>query len=390
MHPLEYTGLIDAANSNQRQDFLSFAGNAHRSSLNTGLFNFLRDEQGQTDCTDGYAIFSGRGQNARSDKGGVFRADAETSNYNAGMNFWSCALFPNVTSALLDDGLSLQNETFLPDHYAQPVAGTSATVVSFLSVCLSSWCGESSDCNASSCAMEQLTIGDSMLSAASVDTCLDHLCSLSAKKRSNPDIAGIGVIISYFIQYAFTAAGLCGLLVCAILIRWNIRRTKSQSGRDCPDEKSDSSSSLPIVLSVKETLVMALDDFQRAQCSFAIAINIASLVTLQLRSHAISYVDRRAMIAGSASGTLSTCLVLAALMESNKRHSKFTFWLTFTTWAISLSVGLHPQIFKYRDSTSDYLTKYPPVCGKSPPVNAGNYNPLCDDFESSRWIPIHG
>jgi hypothetical protein len=36
---------------------------------------------------------------------------------------------------------------------------------------------------------------------------------------------------------------------------------------------------------------------------------------------------------------------------------------------ISLSVGLHPQIFRFKDISSDYLTKYPEVCGESPPVN---------------------
>ncbi|KAH5483887.1 hypothetical protein HBI18_219680 [Parastagonospora nodorum] len=66
-----------------------------------------------------------------------------------------------------------------------------------------------------------------------------------------------------------------------------------------------------------------------------------SLITLQISAKTLSFVERRAIIAASASGTLSTTLVLAALMASNKRHLTFTSCITFAAWALSLSVGLH-------------------------------------------------
>jgi hypothetical protein len=40
-----------------------------------------------------------------------------------------------------------------------------------------------------------------MLSAATLDTYLDHLCRPTLRMFSNSDIGGIGVIASYFIQF---------------------------------------------------------------------------------------------------------------------------------------------------------------------------------------------
>ena len=208
-----------------------------------------------------------------------------------------------------------------------------------------------------------------MLSAASIDTCLDDLCRPAPRISSNPDIAGIGVISSYYIQFGFVMAGLLSLILCS-LVRHRHRIRLQTDSQSITKSDKDAPAQSPLAIEIiQETIITSFDDFQRAQCSFALAINTASLITLSLSAKTLSFVDRRAIVAASASGTLPTSLVLAALMASNKRDSTFTFCITFAAWAVSLSVGLHPQIFRYRNTTSDYLTKYPGVCGKSPPVN---------------------
>jgi hypothetical protein len=214
-----------------------------------------------------------------------------------------------------------------------------------------------------------------MLSAASINTCLDELCITRPHISSNPDIAGIGVIASYYIQFTFVTTGLLCLMICIAALGWINWPKSPKSARPRQHDPREPQPRPLIISLIKETILIALDDFQRAQCSFAIAINTAALITLQLNASKLSFVDRRAIVAASASGTLPTTLILAALMATNNRHSTLTFCITFVTWIISLSVGLHPQIFRYKDTSSDYLTKYPAACGTSPPVNVCRTQP---------------
>jgi hypothetical protein len=369
MYPQDYASLINEANTGKPQTFLLFDGST-TSTLDTGLLNFFQDEEGRTDCTVGEAVFSGQGQYGRliwPEDVGSISGRRTLPRFPASMNFWSCALFPNITQAFRNSMLSPENRTYLLENNVNTAENTSAAVTSFKSTCLSSWCRESHVCETSSCDVERLKVGDAMLSAASLDTCLDHLCSLTPSISSNPDIGGIGVISSYYIQFGLVLAALLSLTLWPSVLSWTRSQTARQSNVQCVKDELYPPS--VVLEGVKETIFMAVDEFQRAQCTFAIAINVASLITLQLNAQTLSFLDRRAMVAASASGTLPTTLVLAALMASNKQHLAFTFWITFSTWVISLSVGLHPQIFRYKDVSSDYLTKYPGVCGTSPPVN---------------------
>ncbi|KAH5070006.1 hypothetical protein HBI38_085530 [Parastagonospora nodorum] len=376
MYPQEYATLVSEANAGTSQNFLLFERD-RASALDTGLFNYFKDERGTTNCTIGDAVFSGQGQYGQfvwPDSSSYGIRPKLPTRFGAPMNFWSCALYPNITQASRSSGLSPQNRTYLLENNVDTTEAASVAVTSFISTCLSTWCRESGNCGTSSCAIDQLKIGKTMLSAASLDTCLDHLCRPIPRISSNPDIAGIGVISSYYIQFGFVIAGLLSLILCSVALKRTSSPRSPQSDSEC--DKDPPAQPRLLLMSINQTIITALDDFQRAQCSFALAINTASLITLQLSAKTLSFVDRRAIIAASASGTLPTTLVLAALMASNKRHLTFTFCITFAAWALSLSVGLHPQIFRYRDASGDYLTKYPGVCGKSPPVNAcGHTNP---------------
>jgi hypothetical protein len=148
-----------------------------------------------------------------------------------------------------------------------------------------------------------------MLSAAGLDTCLDHLCGLPLSVSSNPDIGGIGVIASYYIQFGLVITGLLSRILCSSALNWIRLPTADSDELDPPRS---------VLETVKETVIMVFDKFQRVQCSFAIAINVTSLITLQLNAATLSFINRRAMVAASASRTLPTTLVLAALMACNK------------------------------------------------------------------------
>lgn len=368
MHPQDFATLVNQANTGQPQTFLLF-DKSSTSTFDTGLLNYFVDEKGRTNCTVGDVVFSGQGQNGEfvlPDHVGT-ALSRKRYRYSASMNFWSCAIFPNITQAFRSSILPPENRTYLLEKNVDTTEHGSSAVTTFLSTCLSSWCGESDDCRSSACTVDRLKVGEAMLSAANLDTCLDRLCDLTLSVSSNPDIGGIGVIASYYIQFALVMTGLLSLITCSLLLNCRQSSTASQGETKCDRDELDPPRFL--METVKETVIMVFDEFQRAQCSFAIAINVASLITLQLKAATLSFVDRRAMVAASASGTLPTTLVLAVLMACNKPQLAFTFWITFYTWVISLSVGLHPQIFRFKDVSSDYLTKYPEVCGKSPPVN---------------------
>jgi hypothetical protein len=177
----------------------------------------LLDEQGRTDCTFGDAVFSGQGQYGEfvlpDDIGTLPRR--KRHRYSAPMNFWSCAMFPNITQALRNSHLPSANRTYLLEKNVDTNVNTSTAVTSFISTCLSSWCRESGGCMTSSCTVDSLQVGDTMLSAAGLDTCLDHLCSLPLSVPSNPDIGGIGVIASYYIQFGLVMTGLLSLILCS-------------------------------------------------------------------------------------------------------------------------------------------------------------------------------
>jgi hypothetical protein len=265
MYPFSFLHIIQAANAGIRQDYFTnfniedygdftYTATAHAQKPNTGIFNYFDDAKyGRTNCTDGAVVF------------GSTPPDA------AQANLWSCALYPNLTRDFRDETLSPEEMTIVIDNDTNTSISTSNQVSTFLSTCLRAWCNNSELCGKTACQASQITLDDTILSAAGVDNCLNSICGV--KSVSSPDIAGIGVIISIFIQLSITLAAPLILVVCHI-----VQKKTRRHGNDV-EEGSTTKPRKPLVplTSLQEGLLVTLDEFQRAQCCFAIAIDIASL-----------------------------------------------------------------------------------------------------------------
>jgi hypothetical protein len=374
MYPALLKPLVQAANTNIQQNFFDLLRpKQYTPKLNRGLFNsFNISEHGHTNCTDAARVF---GDTARIPEVKALEFDT----YYAQLNFWSCAFFPNLTRDFRESILPAENRTVLLAAGLDTTISSSANVTSFLSTCLAAWCDNSQGCATNTaCSRKQLVINNTMLSAAGLDVCFDQICDGDPERVSSPDIAGVGVITSIIIQFAIA---LCGVMVLAIC-SWRSEERPRHSPRNSA------------VAAAEETLVIALDEFQRAQCCFAIAIDIASLIALYMNDTSMTINNRDAIALASTAGTLPTTLVLGALMFIADRHSPYTFWLTFLTWNLSFTVKLLPRILSQSTTSYGYLGPQPPACGMNGPIYVCGYNRRgTDEYDSQRattWLSLYG
>lgn len=264
MYPFSFLHIIQAANTGTRQDYFTnfniedygdftYTATAHAQKPNTGIFNYFdHAKYGQSNCTDGAVVF------------GSTPPDA------AQVNLWSCALFSNLTRDFRDERLLPEENTLVRENETDTSISTSNLVSTFLSTCLGAWCDNSELCGKTVCHPSHITLKDTRLSAAGVDNCLNSICGV--KSVSSPDIAGIGVIISIFIQLSITFAAPLVLVLCQMV--------RKRITRKCSDveEGLAAKPQIPLVpLALQEGVLAILEEFQRAQCCFAIAIDIASL-----------------------------------------------------------------------------------------------------------------
>lgn len=201
-----------------------------------------------------------------------------------------------------------------------------------------------------------------MLSAAAVETCLDDICEANPEKLGSPDILGIGVINSIAIQTAIALGGLLSTVFFRIL-------RGTLCGPRIPRNR---------IQSAMDTLAIMLDEFQRAQCCFAITINVASLITIYEGQH-VSRVDRLVIGIASTAGLVSTTMNLAVLMFIHKHNSGFTFMLTLCTWILSLVVKLNPRILVRGGAVDNYDDARPAACGMNSPLYICNLDRVTDE-----------
>lgn len=265
--------------------------------------------------------------------------------YNAALSrFWGCTFYPNLTHDFRESRLPDKNRTFLLGNQIDTSVSASVNVTSALSTCLLAWCEGSKGCDIPSCTLNQLTINGTMLSAADVDNCLDNICQASPEKLSNPDIFGIGVSCSIMIQFGIAFGGLLSLIVCWILRTWRMKKSER-------------------IQSVMDIIEIALDEFQHAQCCFAIAIDIAALITLYNNEQQMNEIDKTMIESSGAAGIIPTTLVLATLMGVVNQNSPFTFLLTFFTWILSLIVCFIPKGLYHDNLIIQSVHTHPVACG---------------------------
>jgi hypothetical protein len=121
-----------------------------------------------------------------------------------------------------------------------------------------------------------------------------------------------------------------------------------------------------------ETILITLEDFQRAQCCFTIAVKIASAITLGTNNDYLWQFDRGAIFTSSFAGVKAPCIVLGVLMAFNQRESV----LTFCTWISSL--GLSFMLL----ASGQSVRAYPQACRGSSPTQ------LRAHFANPAWLHL--
>jgi hypothetical protein len=398
MYPFSLLSIIHAAHTGHQQDFYSgfdisnypqysYTQTAWATRPNGGILNSFfhvsedgslsggathnLDKLGKANCTNATIVF-----------GDVLGNDGA----GAQMNLWSCALFPNLTHDFRSSILAPTSREWVLGNHTDTGIGVSTQVTEFLSRCLAAWCDNEEGCRKTKCRVDQMTIqgsedgsegdaGYKILDAAALDTCLDSICGIQL--ISSPDIAGIGVMTSIFIQLVLTLTLPLSLLVCHL----SIQRLADRNERPVL-YTANATVSIPdkmVVLrkiaaweKLRKSVLSTLDDFQRAQCCFAIAIDIASLITLYSEHIRVTRIDRNAITLTSFAGTLPTLVIFCALLLHKEGGVAYIVYLTSFTWLLSLITGYLPLTTLTRDmgeSAHSYIGAQPSECQEMSPVN---------------------
>jgi hypothetical protein len=190
--------------------------------------------------------------------------------FASAQNFAACIILPNVTRDFEDSTLPYPG--FAAGLAFSDDSTVAQNVVTLVSECLPHWCNDSAICqkkNIGQCSRASITSNSTMLFEPVYD-CLEAICSDRREDAlpASPDIAGIGVIISYYVQFTITVLGSLTLWYCTYRVRANGNNTQ-----EATSARANSQSLLSIVL---ERLV----DLQKAQCYFAFPLQIASFIFL--------------------------------------------------------------------------------------------------------------
>ncbi|KAH7082795.1 hypothetical protein BKA63DRAFT_404177, partial [Paraphoma chrysanthemicola] len=335
MYPFSLLLIVQAANRGTRQEFFDrfdlsnypeffYTPTARAEQPNSGLLNYFDTAEGvrTANCTNSAVVL------------GPTPPDA------AQFNLWSCALFPNLTRDFRESRLFNDSRATLLVDDVDTNISTSSQVTTFISTCLAAWCDNSEGCGKSICKPAQTTLHNrTILSAAGMDTCLDDICGVS--RFSSPDIAGVGVVTSIFIQMSIACATALALLACRVALA-RLSADRRVLGEKELSEHREIRLKSHAIRTLQESLLITLDEFQRAQCCFAIAIDIASLITLYNGSGTVTRIDRTAITMATFAGTLPTIVVFATLLLHKTHDLSYTICLTSFTWILSLITGYLP------------------------------------------------
>ncbi|KAL6884417.1 hypothetical protein GGI43DRAFT_433391 [Trichoderma evansii] len=248
--------------------------------------------------------------------------------------FLGCLLYNNVTRGveektlpanLTDIGFSASKEY---KNYL------SKKLLSDYSTCLVTYCTSQSDCAGSDvCDVGNLLTDNYQLSAQGVADCYQLLCSIDVQ-GVNADIAGIGVLLSYLIQSIIALAGACALAILGIVIHWHSYKGASLKIGGSQNEKLKCEHHATIVDRAKKHAAIinsTLAEFHKAQCYFAIALQIASLVLIVSDFASTTVIDQNFLFLVCLDGLIPVVLTLYTLMMFGKRS-----WYIITISLISV------------------------------------------------------
>ncbi|KAA6413678.1 MAG: hypothetical protein FRX48_02039 [Lasallia pustulata] len=172
---------------------------------------------------------------------------------------------------------------------------------------------------------------------------------------ATPDIAGIGVTVSSILQSAIAVFGGLALYLFYQYGQYSQRRAKEaeaiqsrgvpphEEASEVPPRKPSAEPSDKPSFAVRQVriLVFSLVGFQKAQCFFVMAVEVAALILISKTKNASSYIDAATTVPISSAGVVSVTLTLYALMRFGK-SSWYIFIFSVCSWAFSLAEAISP------------------------------------------------
>ncbi|KAH8692516.1 hypothetical protein GQ44DRAFT_780108 [Phaeosphaeriaceae sp. PMI808] len=209
------------------------------------------------------------------------------------------------------------------------------------------------------CGLQTLIRNNATLDLQGAAECLRANCvNASSLLKISPDIIGIGVWTAYFIQ-----VGICFVApIAAALFRQTTKKRAPPSSAGQRSSENGETSPAQVGLEQKPSenrvknlvaaFITSLVDFQKAQCYYMMAIQIASKTTLH-RNRAEGTVAQReatitVVLVVATLGVVAPTLILYCLCILENR-SWYILLLTVTTSALSFNVFFDPDISRIQD-----------------------------------------
>ncbi|KAL7930671.1 hypothetical protein V8C35DRAFT_311919 [Trichoderma chlorosporum] len=291
--------------------------------------------------------------------------------------FLGCLLYSNITRGV--------EEKTLPANLTDIGFSASKEYQNYLSkkllsdypTCLVAYCASQSDCASSDiCDVGNLLTDSYQLSAQGVANCYQFLCSIDVQ-GVNADIAGIGVLLSYLIQSIIALVGTCALAILNFIIQWHKYKGASLEIRDSESEQFKFEHHARILNRAKKHAAIinsTLAEFHKAQCYFAIALQIASLVLIVSDFASTTFIDQNFLFLVSLDGLIPVVLTLYTLMMFGKK-SWYIITISLISVVLSSATGgyLIQNVFSSEKGAAQGGA-WPTACGYIGPTS------ICSDI----------
>ena len=288
------------------------------------------------------------------------------------LSFQNCLLLPNITRNLAKNVSPYAGYARVLgyDVGSAVVHGT----IDHIETCLSQWCHDSETCGiGTTCSSCSLT-ADSILYFDPVYDCLEAICLDQSKLTLgvNPDIGGIGVVISLYIQLAFALLGY-------LLVLYHTARKHL-----CENSRPGWNAAKKAVR-YRHIILVNLVDFHKAQCFFALALNTAAFVSMS-KPKSLSFVETAALNNIARAGYMPVVWNHLTLLCFHK-FSIYLVILTVLTNIVALVTSQKCYTGgKFQASTApDECGSHKPyLCTDAPGIEGENHSPGLED-EPGLW-----
>ncbi|KAE9363870.1 hypothetical protein N431DRAFT_356005 [Stipitochalara longipes BDJ] len=261
-------------------------------------------------------------------------------------SFIGCLLYANITRNLASGSMvtNASDNTFLSDNSEQ----ISLDLRSTYTTCLTGYCATQAECALSNiCDVGNLLTSNYELSAQGVTKCWLKLCTPNVQ-TANPDIAGVGILLSYLTQSVIALLGFVALAGLGYgVYRKQKRLSKSALNRGLTgltlNDESANSKEQKRGKTVEDQYIVVcatLAEFHKAQCYFTIALQIATFVIVYSKTTRVIFVDQTFLLIVSIDGLIPVAMTLYTLMTFGKR-SWYMIGLSMISMILSTANGIH-------------------------------------------------